>query len=204
MALVVQKYGGTSVANPDRIKNVARRVAEYRQRGDRIVVVVSAMSGVTDGLIKLARQISENPDEREMDVLLDASVRAEADPYNLAPTASTAVATALGDALALAVRQARNLTPEHFAQLHPAGQLGRNLRVTVRQVMHGGDAVAWAGVDSSIRSVIIAMNRCSLGAACGQVGEVATVRPGPRVLAANLRLIRQGCWRGPFFRRART
>jgi hypothetical protein len=43
-----------------------------------------------------------------------------------------------------------------------------------------------------------------LGAACGQVGEVATVRPGPRVLAANLRLIRQGCWQGPFSRRART
>jgi aspartate kinase len=70
MALIVQKYGGTSVANTDRIKNVARRVAEYRQRGDQVVVVVSAMSGVTDGLIKLAKDIVSLPSEREMDMLL--------------------------------------------------------------------------------------------------------------------------------------
>jgi len=70
MALIVQKYGGTSVGNPDRIKNVARRVAEYRKRGDQVVVVVSAMSGVTDGLIKLAKEIMPLPPEREMDMLL--------------------------------------------------------------------------------------------------------------------------------------
>jgi aspartate kinase len=70
MSLIVQKYGGTSVGNPDRILNVARRVIATQEAGHSVVVVVSAMSGVTDGLIKLARQISENPDEREMDVLL--------------------------------------------------------------------------------------------------------------------------------------
>ncbi len=70
MALIVQKYGGTSVANTDRIKRVAARVAAYRERGDRLVVVVSAMSGVTDNLIKLAREIMPLPTEREMDVLL--------------------------------------------------------------------------------------------------------------------------------------
>ena len=70
MALIVQKYGGTSVGNTDRIKNVAKRVAEYRSRGDQLVVVVSAMSGVTDGLIKLARDIVPLPSEREMDMLL--------------------------------------------------------------------------------------------------------------------------------------
>lgn len=70
MSLIVQKYGGTSVGNPDRIKNVARRVAEYRKRGDQVVVVVSAMSGVTDGLIKLAKEIMPLPPEREMDMLL--------------------------------------------------------------------------------------------------------------------------------------
>ena len=57
MALIVQKYGGTSVGNAERIKNVARRVAESRAQGDQIVVVVSAMSGVTDSLIKLAKEI---------------------------------------------------------------------------------------------------------------------------------------------------
>jgi len=70
MALIVQKYGGTSVGNPDRIKNVAARVAKYRAKGDQIVVVVSAMSGVTDNLIKLAKEIMTLPNEREMDVLL--------------------------------------------------------------------------------------------------------------------------------------
>jgi len=70
MALIVQKYGGTSVGNTDRIKNVAKRVAEYRRRGDKVIVVVSAMSGVTDGLIKLARDLAPLPSEREMDMLL--------------------------------------------------------------------------------------------------------------------------------------
>jgi aspartate kinase len=70
MSLIVQKYGGTSVGNPERIKNVAARVAKYREKGDQVVVVVSAMSGVTDNLIKLAREIMPLPSEREMDMLL--------------------------------------------------------------------------------------------------------------------------------------
>jgi len=70
MALIVQKYGGTSVGNPERILNVARRVIETQEAGHNVVVVVSAMSGVTDGLIKLAREVSPSPTEREMDVLL--------------------------------------------------------------------------------------------------------------------------------------
>jgi aspartate kinase len=68
--LIVQKYGGTSVANTDRIKNVAARVAQYTSKGDQIVVVVSAMSGVTDNLIKLAKELMPLPNEREMDMLL--------------------------------------------------------------------------------------------------------------------------------------
>ncbi|MGA2713563.1 MAG: KpsF/GutQ family sugar-phosphate isomerase [Bryobacteraceae bacterium] len=150
-------------------------------RGDPTVLL--SKSGTTLELLRLIPILRElnslligivgnrmSPLGKEMDILLDASVRAEADPYNLAPTASAAVATALGDALALAVMQARKLTPEDFAQRHPAGQLGRNLRVTVRQVMHCGDEVAWADRESSIKSVIIAMNRCPLGAAC-VIGE---------------------------------
>ena len=70
MSLIVQKYGGTSVGNPERIMNVARRVIATQDARHRVVVVVSAMSGVTDGLIKLSRQVSQNPSEREMDVLL--------------------------------------------------------------------------------------------------------------------------------------
>src|SRR5512141_1267241 len=70
MALIVQKYGGTSVGNTDRIRNVAARVAKYRAQGDQVVVVVSAMSGVTDSLIRLAKEIMPLPSEREMDMLL--------------------------------------------------------------------------------------------------------------------------------------
>jgi aspartate kinase len=70
MALIVQKYGGTSVGTVERIKNVAKRVVAARNRGDELVVVVSAMSGETNRLAALAEQVSEAPDDRERDVLL--------------------------------------------------------------------------------------------------------------------------------------
>jgi len=69
MALIVQKYGGTSVGSIDRIKNVAARVADYHTRGHKLVVL-SAMSGVTDSLIRLAKEITPLPSERELDLLL--------------------------------------------------------------------------------------------------------------------------------------
>ena len=70
MALVVQKYGGTSVGDVERIKNVARRVLHAKKQGHQLVVVVSAMAGETDKLIRLAQQITPTPDERELDVLV--------------------------------------------------------------------------------------------------------------------------------------
>jgi len=72
MALIVQKYGGTSVGNPERIRNCARRILETQRAGNQVVAVVSAMSGVTDNLIRLAKEVSpeREPIEREMDVLL--------------------------------------------------------------------------------------------------------------------------------------
>ena len=70
MATIVQKFGGTSVGNPERIRRVAQRVLETQREGNRVVVVVSAMSGVTDSLLKLAHDVSGDPTEREMDVLL--------------------------------------------------------------------------------------------------------------------------------------
>jgi aspartate kinase len=70
MALRVQKYGGTSVADIERINSVADRVSKAHDQGDKMVVVLSAMAGVTDSLISLARQASEQPDKRELDVLL--------------------------------------------------------------------------------------------------------------------------------------
>lgn len=70
MALIVQKYGGTSVANPERIRNLAGRVARYKAMGHKIVVVVSAMSGETNRLISLAKEIMPEPDPRELDVMV--------------------------------------------------------------------------------------------------------------------------------------
>jgi len=70
MALIVQKYGGSSVANAERIKSVAQRIARTKDKGDQVVVVVSAMGDTTDELIQLAYHVSEKPDSRELDVLL--------------------------------------------------------------------------------------------------------------------------------------
>jgi aspartate kinase len=70
MRLIVQKYGGTSVGSPERIRNVAERLIETQRAGCRVVAVISAMAGVTDNLLKLARETSPRPSERELDVLL--------------------------------------------------------------------------------------------------------------------------------------
>jgi len=107
-----------------------------------------------------------SPLAARMDVLLDASVEREADPDNLAPTASAVTALALGHALAIALMRARNFTPEEFGRFHPGGQLGRNLRVAVCRAMHGGNEYARVPPDASLKDVIIAMTRLPLGAAC--------------------------------------
>src|SRR6202045_1989193 len=70
MRLIVQKYGGTSVGSPERIRNVARRLVETQREGCGIVAVISAMAGVTDDLIKLANEMSPDPTKRELDILL--------------------------------------------------------------------------------------------------------------------------------------
>jgi aspartate kinase len=76
MPLIVQKYGGTSVGSPERIQNVAKRIVATQREGCQVVAVISAMAGVTDNLIKLANEVSSNPDRREMDVLLATGERA--------------------------------------------------------------------------------------------------------------------------------
>jgi aspartate kinase len=69
MALIVQKYGGTSVGSIEKIRNVAKRVLEDYKQGNSMVVVLSAMAGQTDSLIRLARDMCDDPDPRELDVL---------------------------------------------------------------------------------------------------------------------------------------
>ena len=107
-----------------------------------------------------------SPLARQVDVVLDARVAREADPLNLAPTSSTTVALALGDALAASLMHARRFSDEDFARYHPSGQLGRNVLLHVTDVMHTGDDVAWVSPADSLRDVVIAMSRHPLGAAC--------------------------------------
>jgi len=107
-----------------------------------------------------------SPLAAHLDVLLDASVEREADPNNLAPTASAVTALAVGHALAIALMCARNFTPEEFGRFHPGGQLGRNLRLSVREAMHGADEAAFVAPDAPLREVIIAMTERPLGGAC--------------------------------------
>lgn len=75
MALIVQKYGGSSVATPDRIRDLARRIVDRHDGGDQVVVVVSAMGKSTDALVAQARELTERPDPREMDMLVSAGER---------------------------------------------------------------------------------------------------------------------------------
>jgi len=108
----------------------------------------------------------ESPLAPQLDVLLDASVEREADPNNLAPTASAVTALAMGHALAIALMCARHFTPEEFGRFHPGGQLGRNLRLAVREAMHSCEAVARVAPEASLKDVIIAMTQKALGGAC--------------------------------------
>ncbi len=84
MALIVQKYGGTSVGTVERVKHVARKVVEAKQQGNDLVVVVSAMAGETNRLLALAHQVSESPDERERDVLLASGEQVSSSLLSLA------------------------------------------------------------------------------------------------------------------------
>ena len=145
--------------------------------GDPTVMV--SKSGSTAELLDLIPFLRELPSPRvgilgnprspladEMDVVLDASVEREADPGNLAPTASATVALVLGHALTVALMQARNFGVEDFGRYHPGGHMGRSLRLTARDALHGRDEVAWARSGDSLKQVVIAMSHHPLGAAC--------------------------------------
>ena len=130
MSLIVQKYGGTSVGDAGRIKNVAQRVAASRKQGDQIVVVVSAMSGVTDRLIKLARDVTPTPPEREMDVLLATGEQTTIALTAMALDAIGVAAVSLTGAQAGIVTDGvhtkakiRNITPREVHRLLNAGNV---------------------------------------------------------------------------------
>lgn len=110
--------------------------------------------------------MSGNPDStlgKESDVHLNAAVDKEACPLNLAPTASTTAALALGDALAVVLLEARGFSAEDFARTHPGGSLGRRLLIHVRDVMHSGERLPRISVSASLKEALLEMTRKGLG-----------------------------------------
>ncbi|MDZ7373165.1 MAG: KpsF/GutQ family sugar-phosphate isomerase [candidate division KSB1 bacterium] len=105
------------------------------------------------------------------DVVLDVSVEEEACPFNLAPTASSTAALAMGDALAVALLQRRGVRPEDFALLHPGGSLGRQLNLRVEDVMFTNDAVPRVGLEASLEEAIFEIARKRFGATCVVDGD---------------------------------
>lgn len=101
---------------------------------------------------------------RRADVVLDASVDKEACPLNLAPTTSTTVALALGDALAMTLMSVKRLTPEEFAQNHPGGRLGKRLTLRVGSLMHGGAENPTVHPEATLLEAVQAISRGGLGA----------------------------------------
>jgi arabinose-5-phosphate isomerase len=139
------------------------------------VVVALSSSGETEELLALLPALrrmgskviglcgaAESTLAQASEVFLDASVTAEACAMNLAPTASTTVMLALGDALALEVSQRRGFAAEDFAELHPGGRLGRRL-ARVRDLMHTGEAMPQVAVDTVMTQVIHEMSHKKLG-----------------------------------------
>lgn len=145
MALIVQKYGGSSVADSEKIKNVARRIAKAKDEGNQVLVVVSAMGDTTDELIRIAHQVSEQPEERELDVLLSTGEL----------ISSTLLAMALGSlgykAVSLTGGQAGIQTDSSYSQ-------ARILRVDPQRIvaeLEKGNIVIVAGFQGVTRDMDI-------------------------------------------------
>jgi arabinose-5-phosphate isomerase len=143
---------------------------------DADVVLALSNSGETDELLMLLPVLKRQGNAliamtgrpqstlaREADVHLDVSIPAEACPLDLAPTTSTTAALALGDALAVALLEARGFTADDFARSHPAGALGRRLLLHITDVMHSGDDVPRVQASATLSETLVEMSRKRLG-----------------------------------------
>ncbi|MBP9580976.1 MAG: KpsF/GutQ family sugar-phosphate isomerase [Ignavibacteriaceae bacterium] len=147
-------------------------------RSDDVVILISK-SGETEEISKLLPMLkrlnvkliamSSNKDSklvRACDIFLKVSVKEEACPYDLAPTASTTATLALGDALAVSLLKKRNFTATDFAFLHPGGSLGKRLSLKIKEVMITGDRIPKVNKDTSIKDVIFEITSKRLGTTC--------------------------------------
>ena len=157
---------------------------------DGDVVLALSYSGESEELINLIGAIKKFPVQiiaftgapksalaRLSDVVLNAHVPKEACPFNLAPTASTTAMLALGDALAMALLQARGFKKKDFAKYHPSGAIGRALLLHARDIMRTGKRLAIAARTDSVRSALLVMTRAKSGCVCvvGKTGRLVGV-----------------------------
>ncbi len=129
---------------------------------DELLTIIPALKRQGNALIVMSGR-PRSTAAQLADVHLDVSVPEEACPLGLAPTSSTTAALVMGDALAVALLEARGFTSEDFARSHPAGDLGRRLLLHIRDVMHGGDDVPRVDANASLTEALVEMSRKRLG-----------------------------------------
>jgi len=134
----------------------------YSGESDEILMVLPVLKRQGNRLVAMTGR-PQSTLAREADLHLDVSVPAEACPLALAPTSSTTASLAMGDALAVALLEARGFTSEDFARSHPAGALGRRLLLHIADVMHTGDEIPRVGPDATLGDALLEMSRKRLG-----------------------------------------
>ncbi|MGJ7901568.1 KpsF/GutQ family sugar-phosphate isomerase [Lysobacter sp. 1R34A] len=134
----------------------------YSGESDEVLMLLPVLKRQGNRLIAMTGR-PQSTLAREADVHLDVSVPAEACPLALAPTSSTTASLAMGDALAVALLEARGFTADDFARSHPAGALGRRLLLHITDIMHAGDEVPRVHADASISEALVEMSRKRLG-----------------------------------------
>src|SRR5688572_10132632 len=134
----------------------------YSGESDEILLLLPVLRRQGNRLIAMTGRPSSSL-AREADVHLDVSVPTEACPLDLAPTASTTASLAMGDALAVALLEARGFTADDFARSHPAGALGRRLLLHIADVMHAGEDVPRVAADATVSEALVEMSHKRLG-----------------------------------------
>jgi len=135
----------------------------YSGESDELVNLLPIIKRTGVRIVALAGDLQSTL-AKHSDIVLDASIEREACPFNLVPTASTTVALAIGDALAIALLDARGLTREEYASFHPGGAIGRALLLKVDDIMRTGDRLAAVPATATVRDAVLAMTQVQAGA----------------------------------------
>src|SRR2546427_10837834 len=152
-------HGGLGMVNSDDVVLLLSNSGET----DELLQLLPYLKRRNVPLVAIVGNVNSNI-AKKSDAVIDASVDQEACPLNLAPTASTTVALAIGDALAMTLMRAKGLTEEDFASNHPAGQLGKRLTLRVSDLMHGGNHNPTICADAAWMEIVSAITHFGLGA----------------------------------------